>query len=108
MRHYGEDEEAKIGGRRVYINYSRSRSIEGRDGDNLSVGLFNSNSSSNGVGGVGVGGISSSGGGLDLSRAVNAARGGIAGGVGGGGLGPDGNGKPLQVSCWKAVQGLAR
>lgn len=100
MRHYGEDEEAKIAGRRVYLNYSRSRSIEGRDGDNLNVGNFNSNNSSSsngvGVGGMGAGGIHSGGVGggigLDLSRAVNASRG------GGGGGGPDGGGKPLQVS----------
>lgn len=54
MRHFEEDEEARIGSRRVYINYSHSRSIESREGE--------SNNS-----------------GLDLGRAINAARAGGAG-----------------------------
>lgn len=91
MRHFEEDEEARIGNRRVYINYSRSRSIEGRDSENLSVSNFNSNNSSNN--------------GLELARAINAARGGggVGAGVGGGSGGPDGNGNHMQVSFGRGV-----
>lgn len=33
MRHFEEDEEPHIGNKKIYINYSRSRSIEPRDGN---------------------------------------------------------------------------
>ncbi|CAM9911211.1 unnamed protein product, partial [Hapterophycus canaliculatus] len=96
MRHYEEDEEPKIGQKKVYLNYSRSRSIETRDGDNLSVNLgnFNSNNSSgsngnsNGGAGAGGGGGSVGSNGLDLTRAINAARGGALDG--------NGTGNPMQ------------
>ncbi|CAB1109734.1 unnamed protein product [Ectocarpus sp. CCAP 1310/34] len=90
MRHYEEDAEPKIGQKRVYLNYSRSRSIETRDGESLAVGAtagggnFNSNNggASNGGGGGNVNGGNN---GLDLARAINAARG--VGGMDGGSAG---------------------
>lgn len=91
MRHYEEDEEPKIGSKRVYLNYSRSRSIEARDGESLAVnmGNFNSNNSGSSNGGGGGGGNSNGGtSGLDLARAINAAR----------GLDGNGGGNPLKVS----------
>lgn len=107
MRHYEEDEEPKIGAKRVYLNYSRSRSIETRDGgESLGLGLglgvnmgsFNSNnsSSSNGGGGAGNGNAGSNG--LDLARAINAAR----------ALDGNGSGNPLQVTyrCCERALGL--
>ncbi|CAM9442770.1 unnamed protein product [Ectocarpus sp. 13 AM-2016] len=92
MRHYEEDAEPKIGQKRVYLNYSRSRSIETRDGESLAVGAtagggnFNSNNggASNGGGGGG-GGVNGGNNGLDLARAINAARG--VGGMDGGSTG---------------------
>ncbi len=92
MRHYDEDEEPKIGSKRVYLNYSRSRSIETRDGDSLTVsaaaaaGNLNSNSSNSSNGGGGGGGGNS---GLDLHRALNAAARGLDGA---------GVGNPIQAS----------
>lgn len=89
MRHYEEDEEPKIGSKRVYLNYSRSRSIEARDGESLAVNLgnFNSNNSSSSNGG-GNGNSNGGNNGLDLARAINAAR----------GLDGNGSGNPLQVT----------
>lgn len=95
MRHYDEDEEPKIGSKRVYLNYSRSRSIETRDGDSLAVsaaavaGNLNSNGSNSSNGVAGGGGGNS---GLDLARALNAAR-----GLDGAGAGA-GVGNPIQAS----------
>ncbi|CAN0456151.1 unnamed protein product, partial [Ectocarpus sp. 12 AP-2014] len=92
MRHYEEDAEPKIGQKRVYLNYSRSRSIETRDGESLAVGAtagggnFNSNNGGASNGGGGGGGIVNGGNnGLDLARAINAARG--VGGMDGGSTG---------------------
>lgn len=66
MRHFEEVEEPRIGNKRIYINYSRSKSIEARDG---------------GDSGGGGGGASSNG--PDNGRSSGGGRGG-AGGVGGG------------------------
>lgn len=83
MRHYEEDEEPKIGPKKVYLNYSRSRSIESRDGDSLTVNV------GLGIGGGGPSnGNNGNGNGLELARVINAARG-MDGGNGGG--------NPMQV-----------
>lgn len=94
MRHYDEDEEPKIGSRRIYLNYSRSRSIEARDGESLAVnmGNFNSNNSSSSNGGGGGGNNNGASNGLELARAINAAR----------ALDGNGSGNPLQVSDERA------
>lgn len=61
MRHFEEDEEARIGNKRVYINYSRSRSIEGRDFEPI-VSNGNVGSTNGGVNGwAAVGGADGNG-----------------------------------------------
>lgn len=81
MRHFEEDEEAKIGSKRVYINYSRSRSIEPRDGE--------------GGGGGGGGGGSNNGHGLGMNGLIDLGRIGGGGSVGGSSGGtPRGGGIP--------------
>ena len=47
MQHFAQDEAARIGNKKVYINFSRSRSIEGRDIEPLNSTSSNSRSNNN-------------------------------------------------------------
>lgn len=102
MRHFEEDEEAKIGNKKIYINYSRSKSIEPRDGDSTGGGGSGGAGAGGSAGNSTAGGSTSNGhmsvldlgrgsvGGLDISRGgmvVMGAGGGGAGGARGGGVG---------------------
>lgn len=111
MRHFEEDEEAKIGNKKIYINYSRSKSIEPREGDSSGAG-GSGGSGAGGSSGGGSGGGSSSNGGhmsvLDLGRGgvggLDMSRGGMVmmGAGGGGAGGPRGGGVGLGLGLGQA------
>lgn len=109
MRHFQEDEDARIANKKIYLNYSRSSSIEVRDGDNLNVftpttaGNGNLGAGSHGQSGPsgignGIGGGIANGGAMGVGGAELLAARAIHGSRNGGGVGGmEGNGKALQV-----------